>query len=415
MESSEREASAGVLEPGLYVVATPIGAARDVTLRALDILRDADIVAAEDTRTLRKLLEIHGVRRAGRLVAYHDHNGAAQRPGLLRALNDGRSIALVSDAGTPLIADPGFKLVEAAAAAGHMVRAAPGASAVLAALSVAGLPTERFLFAGFPPPRTAARRAFLAEVAGVAATLVFYESPRRLAACLADMADTLGADRPAVVCRELTKRFEETWRGSLAGACGAGDGGRAAAGRDRDRRGARDARCRRPRRDRRGAARGAGGSVGAGGGPRGRRSARGAAPRGLCAGAGAGRRAMTGGRRAYFNGVAAEEIAARIYSELGGEVIARRWRSPAGEIDLVVRLGGALVFVEVKARRSRDAAAHAISPAQWRRLGSAAELFMDAQQSGHRGLDGLVCRFDAVLVDAEGRTERVENAYSFDC
>ena len=216
MGSSETETSTGALAPGLYVVATPIGAARDVTLRALDILRDADIVAAEDTRTLRKLLEIHGVRRAGRMVAYHDHNGEAQRPVLLRALEDGRSVALVSDAGTPLIADPGFKLVEAAAEAGHVVRAAPGASAVLAALSVAGLPTDRFFFAGFPPPRTAARKAFMAELAGVAATLVFYESPRRLAGCLADMAETLGADRPAAVCRELTKRFEETWRGSLA-------------------------------------------------------------------------------------------------------------------------------------------------------------------------------------------------------
>ena len=124
---------------------------------------------------------------------------------------------------------------------------------------------------------------------------------------------------------------------------------------------------------------------------------------------------MTVGRRAYFNGVAAEEIAARLYGEIGGEVIARRWQCPAGEIDLVVRLGGALVFVEVKARRSRDAAAHAISPAQWRRLGAAAELFMDAEQSGDRGLDGLVCRFDVVLVDSAGQVERVENAYSFDC
>lgn len=215
MGSSATEPSIAPLAPGLYVVATPIGAARDVTLRALDIMRDADILAAEDTRNTRKLLDIHGIARRGPIVSYHDHNGAAQRPRLLRALEDGQSVALVSDAGTPLIADPGYKLVEAAAAAGHAVRAAPGASAVLAALGVAGLPTDRFLFAGFPPPKAAAREAMLREVGGVAATLVFYEAPRRLGACLAAMAATLGAERPAVVCRELTKRFEETWRGSL--------------------------------------------------------------------------------------------------------------------------------------------------------------------------------------------------------
>ena len=148
-------------------------------------------------------------------MPYHDHNGAAQRPRLLAALAEGRSVALVSDAGTPLVADPGYRLAAEAIAAGHPVTAVPGASAALAALAVAGLPTDRFLFAGFPPPRSAARRRALAELAAVPGTLVFYESPRRLAASLADMAATLGADRPAAVCRELTKRFEETRRGTL--------------------------------------------------------------------------------------------------------------------------------------------------------------------------------------------------------
>jgi 16S rRNA (cytidine1402-2'-O)-methyltransferase len=203
--------------PGLYVVATPIGNARDLTLRARDILGAVDIVAAEDTRQTRKLLDIHGIRREPRsILPYHDHNGAAQRPRLLAALAEGRSVALVSDAGTPLVADPGFRLTVEAAAAGHAVFAVPGASALLAALAVAGLPTDRFLFAGFPPPRDGARRRFLAELAAVPASLVLYESPRRLAACLAAMAETLGAGRDAAVCRELTKRFEETRRGTLA-------------------------------------------------------------------------------------------------------------------------------------------------------------------------------------------------------
>jgi 16S rRNA (cytidine1402-2'-O)-methyltransferase len=207
----------GPIAPGLYLVATPIGNARDITLRALDVLGAADVLAAEDTRTARRLLAIHGVRRpaGGRILPYHDHNGAAQRPRLLAALAEGLSVALVSDAGTPLVADPGWRLAAEAIAAGHPVTAVPGASAALAALTVAGLPTDRFLFAGFPPPKAAARRRTLAELAAVPATLVFYESPRRLAESLADMAATLGADRPAAVCRELTKRFEETRRGTL--------------------------------------------------------------------------------------------------------------------------------------------------------------------------------------------------------
>lgn len=203
------------LPPGLYLVATPIGHARDITLRALDVLAGADILAAEDTRHTRKLLDIHGLRR-GAVVPYHDHNGAAQRPRLLAALAEGRSVALVSDAGTPLVADPGFRLAREAAAAGHTVTAVPGASALLAGLSVAGLPTDRFLFAGFLPPRSSARRRVLAELAAVPASLVFYESPRRLADALRDMAGVLGPDRPAAVCRELTKRFEETRRAPLA-------------------------------------------------------------------------------------------------------------------------------------------------------------------------------------------------------
>ena len=203
-------------EPALHLVATPIGAARDITLRALDILREADVLAAEDTRTLRHLMEIHGIPLAGRTVLpYHDHNGPQMRPKLMAALAAGQSVAYASDAGTPLVADPGFQLARAAIAQGHVVRAAPGASAVLAALSVAGLPTDRFMFAGFAPQKQAARRAFLEDLAQVPATLVFYESPRRLAAMLEDMSATLGGGREVAICRELTKRFEEVRRGVL--------------------------------------------------------------------------------------------------------------------------------------------------------------------------------------------------------
>ncbi len=202
--------------PGLYLVATPIGHARDITLRALDILAGADIIAAEDTRRTRHLLDIHGLRRDARsLWPYHDHNGPKQRPRLLAALAEGKSVALVSDAGTPMVADPGFPLTRAAIAEGHAVFAAPGASAALAALAVSGLPTDRFLFEGFLPPKSAARRTALAGLARIPATLIVYESPRRLAGSLAEMAETLGAGREAAVCRELTKKFEQIRRGTL--------------------------------------------------------------------------------------------------------------------------------------------------------------------------------------------------------
>ena len=208
-------AETGTIEPGLHLVAVPIGAARDITLRALDLLRGADVLAAEDTRSLRRLMEIHGVPLGDRpLVPYHDHNGPAARPRLMQALRDGKSVAYCSEAGTPLIADPGFQLGIAARAEGLVVRAAPGASAVLTALCVAGLPTDRFFFAGFLPPKQGARRTALAEVAAVPGTLVFYESPKRLAAMLGDAATVLGP-RPAAVCRELTKRFEEVVQGAL--------------------------------------------------------------------------------------------------------------------------------------------------------------------------------------------------------
>jgi 16S rRNA (cytidine1402-2'-O)-methyltransferase len=203
------------LAPGLYLVATPIGNLGDITLRALHALAGADLIACEDTRVTRKLLDRYAI--ATPLTPYHDHNAAKARPGLLRRLAEGAAIALVSDAGTPLISDPGFKLVRAAQDAGHLVTALPGPSAVLTALTVAGLPTDRFFFAGFLPPKQAARRARIAELASLPATLVLFESGPRIAAALADLADGLGANREAALCRELTKLHEEVRRGELAG------------------------------------------------------------------------------------------------------------------------------------------------------------------------------------------------------
>ena len=202
------------LEPGLYVVATPIGNLGDMTLRALATLAAADLVACEDTRVTGNLMRHFAIRT--RLLAYHDHNAERQRPKLLAALAEGRAIALVSDAGTPLVSDPGYRLVVEASAAGHAVVPVPGASAVLAALVASALPSDAFLFAGFLPPKSAARGKRLAELARVPATLVFFESTQRIAAALADMATALGGTRPAAVARELTKAFETVRRGTLS-------------------------------------------------------------------------------------------------------------------------------------------------------------------------------------------------------
>jgi 16S rRNA (cytidine1402-2'-O)-methyltransferase len=201
------------LAPGLYVVATPIGNLRDITLRALDVLAACDLVLAEDTRVAAKLLTVFGLTK--KLERYDEHAAARARPKALAALAEGARVALVSDAGTPLVSDPGYRLVREVAEAGHRVFPIPGASALLAGLSVAGLPTDRFLFAGFPPPKSAARRSFFEEVAGVRATLVFFEGGSRLAASLADMAAVFG-DREAAVGRELTKLYETVVRAPLS-------------------------------------------------------------------------------------------------------------------------------------------------------------------------------------------------------
>ena len=205
------------LAAGLYFVATPIGSARDITLRGLDILASCDVIAAEDTRTLRHLIEIHGVALNGRAVLpYHDHNGAEMRPRIMSLLTEGKSVAYASEAGTPLVADPGFALGRAAIADGHMVTTAPGASASLAALTVSGLPSDRFLFAGFPPSKSGERRKFLQDLDQTQATLILYESPKRIHKLLNEMAEIWSQDRQIALCRELTKKFEEVIRGSLA-------------------------------------------------------------------------------------------------------------------------------------------------------------------------------------------------------
>src|SRR5665213_1657337 len=206
-------APAHPLEPGLHLVATPIGNLGDITLRSTQSARSVDRILCEDTRVTARLLARFGIDT--KLAAYHDHNADRMRPLVLAALRRGETLALVSDAGTPLVSDPGYKLVREAIAAGLPVTAAPGPSAAVTALILSGLPPDAFLFAGFLPPRSAARKKALAGWREIAATLVFYEGPSRLAGCLADLAAVLG-DRPAAIGRELTKRHEELRRGTLA-------------------------------------------------------------------------------------------------------------------------------------------------------------------------------------------------------
>jgi 16S rRNA (cytidine1402-2'-O)-methyltransferase len=210
---SAQTLDAKTLPPGLYLVATPIGNLADMTLRGLETLAAADLIACEDTRVTRRLLGHYGITTP--LCTYHDHNAATARPKILGRLAEGAAIALVSDAGTPLISDPGYKLVREAHAAGHRVTAIPGASAVLAAVASSGLPTDRFFFEGFLPAKPTARQARIAQLATVPATLVLFESGPRLTEALADLAAGLGA-RGATVCRELTKLHEEVRRGELA-------------------------------------------------------------------------------------------------------------------------------------------------------------------------------------------------------
>jgi 16S rRNA (cytidine1402-2'-O)-methyltransferase len=202
------------LSPGLYVVATPIGNLGDMTRRAKETLMAADLVACEDTRVTAKLMNAFLIKKP--LLPYHEHNGAAQRPKILAKIREGGVVALVSDAGTPLISDPGYKLVEEAHKDGLKVVAIPGPSALITALSLAGLPTNRFVFLGFPPNKQKARRDWFAAEQATGATLVFYENNKRLPACLKDAAISLG-DRNAAVCRELTKKFEEVVKDDLTG------------------------------------------------------------------------------------------------------------------------------------------------------------------------------------------------------
>ena len=205
------------LAPALYFVATPIGSARDITLRALDVLASADVIAAEDTRSLRKLMEIHGISLGSRrIVAYHEHSAPAVRAKLVAAVAAGQSVAYASEAGMPLVADPGFELGRDVAAGGVKGTVVPGAAAPLAALAISGLPSDAFFFAGFLPNAKNARQARLAELRDIPGTLIFFESPRRVGAMLADAAQVLGGERQARVCREITKKFEEVMAGTLA-------------------------------------------------------------------------------------------------------------------------------------------------------------------------------------------------------
>jgi 16S rRNA (cytidine1402-2'-O)-methyltransferase len=213
------------ISAGLYFVATPIGSARDITLRGLDLLAGVDVIAAEDTRTARKLMDIHGVPLRQRpVLAYHDHSGDGMRARILAEITAGKSVAYVSEAGTPLVADPGYALGRAVIEAGLPLTAAPGASAVLAALTVSGLPSDKFLFVGFLAAAKVQRETEIAALRDLPFTLIFYESPKRVRDMLVSLAQVMGGQRQAAVCRELTKRFEQVSRGSLAELVAAFDG-----------------------------------------------------------------------------------------------------------------------------------------------------------------------------------------------
>jgi len=208
--------SAEKLPAGLYVLSTPIGAAKDVTLHVLELLERLDVLVAEDTRVLRKLMDIHGVPLAGRpLKSFHDHSTEEDRDRILDAIENGASVGYASDAGTPLIADPGYGLITGAHGRGLKVEVAPGASALTAALALAGQPTDKIYFGGFLPPKTTARKSALNDIANLQASLVFYESPKRLISSVRDMVEVFGTDRSITLCRELTKKFQEVHKASL--------------------------------------------------------------------------------------------------------------------------------------------------------------------------------------------------------
>ena len=205
------------LDAGLYFVATPIGSARDITLRALDVLYSADLLIAEDTRSLKKLMNIHQIPIRGRkVISYNDHNGERKRPLILEEIKKGKAVSYCSEAGSPLIADPGFQLGREVIKAGYKVLSVPGACALIAALTVAGLPTNQFFYAGFLPTTKNIRIKFLENLKEIPATIVFYESPKRLNKSISDMLEVMGPDRSLVIARELTKKFEEIIRTSLA-------------------------------------------------------------------------------------------------------------------------------------------------------------------------------------------------------
>ena len=212
-EAPGRAAQPHKIPPGLHLIATPIGAARDITLHALDLLAGADMLLAEDTRALRRLMEIHGIALGDRrILPYHDHNGAQMRPRIMAALAAGKSVVYAAEAGTPMVADPGYQLARATIAEGHALHSAPGPSAALAALTLSGLPSDRFCFMGFLPSQGGARKQVLDEAAAIPATLIFYESPKRIHRMLGELCEVLGRDRQAALCRELTKMHQEVLR-----------------------------------------------------------------------------------------------------------------------------------------------------------------------------------------------------------
>jgi 16S rRNA (cytidine1402-2'-O)-methyltransferase len=381
---------------------------RDITLRAIEVLAAADLVACEDTRHSRKLLNHYGITTP--VTPYHDHNAAVARPKLIERLLQGAAIALISDAGTPLVSDPGYKLVRETLCAGCHVSALPGPSAVLGALTVSGLPSDRFLFDGFLPAKETARRSRIEELRSIPATLVLFETGRRIAGALADLAAGLGP-RPAAVCRELTKLHEEIRRADLASLAreyasqgeargeivlviaGPAEPEQMSAAEVDDL--LRAALAHLPLKQ------AVAQTATVTGQPRRTIYQRALALRAELGAGHCDESRQESRRIALRTGISAESRAAVLLVAKGFRILARRWRSPAGEIDIVARRRRLLVFVEVKARVDLDEAAWSVSNHQRARIAAAAEAWL-ARYPDDRIRD---IRFDAMLV-APGRIPR---------
>ena len=413
---SEHAFSAPNLEPALYIVSTPIGNLGDITVRALETLAASSMIACEDTRVTSTLTQKFGLKTP--LLPYHEHNAEKQRPRILAELEAGKAVALVSDAGTPLVSDPGYRLVRGVLEAGFRVIPIPGASAPLAGLVASGLPSDTVLFAGFLPQKGGPKSKRLQELASVPATLVFFESPHRTGATLEAMAELLGGNRDAVVARELTKRFETFERGSLSGLAQRFEECVPVKGEIVILVGPPEVRPEADASDMDALLKAALEDM-----PVSAAAKKVAKATGLDRGRGLQARAgpEIGGwlsvtrhgkqsdvrRRAHALGLSAESRAAWYLRLTGWRILKHRYKTRAGEIDLIAKKRKTVAFIEVKARKTRQAAMEAVTPASQERISRAAKIFV----SEHPKAGFFALRFDVIIIRPWALPERIENAF----